>query len=335
MQLPIDDFLKLRAQLPLVDVRSEGEFQQGHIPGALNIPILNNEERIEVGTIYKQKGKQDAIRAGFRLVGPRLSGIVADAERIGTEFLVHCWRGGARSGNFCQFMSMAQIQTHQLKGGYKTYRAKAIESFQIPLKLNVLSGSTGSGKSSILHALKLAGEQVLDLERLASHKGSVFGGLMMPPQPSTEQFQNDLFEEILSFNLTERIWVEDESLAIGNIFLPEELWQQMRSSPIVVVDVIKDVRIERLVREYGHADASQFLEAMAKLTKRLGGQHFIAARQKLAQGDMASVIDILLTYYDKAYLQGLEKKQPFIKQRIAWDGSDPGAIVPILTSLQF
>jgi tRNA 2-selenouridine synthase len=264
-----------------------------------------------------------------------LPGIVADAEQIGGEFLVHCWRGGARSGNFCQFMSMAQIQTYQLKGGYKSYRAKAIESFQIPLKLNVVSGSTGSGKSSILQALRRAGEQVLDLEQLASHKGSVFGGLLMPPQPTTEQFQNELFEEISSFNLTKRIWVEDESIAIGNIFLPEELWQRMRLSPIAVVDVSKDIRIQRLVSEYGHADTHEFLRAMAKLTKRLGGQHFIAARQKLEQGDMAAVIEILLTYYDKAYLQGLEKKQSFVKHRIPWDGSDPGAIVPILTSLPF
>jgi tRNA 2-selenouridine synthase len=335
MQLSIDDFLKLRAHLPIVDVRSEGEYHEGHIPAAINIPILNNDERVEVGTTYKQKGQQEAIRTGFRLVGPRLSNIIGDAEQVGSELLVHCWRGGARSGNFCQFMSMAQIKTHQLRGGYKAYRAKAMDSFRTPLKLIVVGGCTGSGKSYILQALKSKGEQVLNLELLASHKGSVFGGLMMTPQPTTEQFQNHLFEEILSFDLTRRIWVEDESIAIGNIFLPEGLWQQMHASPMVVIDVDKATRINRLVSEYGHADTTQFLEAMAKLTKRLGGQHFNAAKQKLEQGDMASVIEILLTYYDKAYLNGLEKKQSRLKHTIFWDGTDAHTPTSTLISLTF
>ena len=220
MQLSIDDFLKLRAQLPIVDVRSEGEYQQGHIPAALNIPILNNTERIAVGTDYKQKGQQEAIRTGFRLVGPRLLDIVTETEKAGKEILVHCWRGGMRSSNFCQFASMARVKTHQLAGGYKAYRTKALESYKLPMQLTVISGNTGSGKSEILRTLKKHGEQIIDLEHLASHKGSAFGGLMLPPQPTTEQFQNDLFEEIYKLDLSKRIWIEDESIAVGKILLP-------------------------------------------------------------------------------------------------------------------
>src|SRR6478609_9051376 len=174
MLLPIEDFLTLRQSHPIVDVRSQGEFGEGHIRHAINIPILNNEERIAVGTDYKQKGQLEAIKTGFRLVGPRLPEMINDALLVsnGKEILVNCWRGGMRSSNFCQFVGMAGIKSHQLKGGYKAYRTLALEAFRKPFKIIVLTGYTGSGKSEILRALKAHGEQVLDLEALASHKGS-------------------------------------------------------------------------------------------------------------------------------------------------------------------
>jgi tRNA 2-selenouridine synthase len=330
MQLSIDDFLKLRAQLPIIDVRSEGEYQQGHIPAALNIPILNNTERIAVGTDYKQKGQQEAIKTGFRLVGPRLIDIVSETEKIGKEILVHCWRGGMRSSNFCQFVGMARVKSHQLAGGYKAYRAKALESYKLPMQLTIISGCTGSGKSEILRALKNQGEQIIDLEQLASHKGSAFGGLMLPPQPTTEQFQNDLFEEIHKLDLSRRVWIEDESIAVGKIFLPEGLWRQMNSGPVIEIEVDKAVRIERLVQEYGAADKDMFLQAMIQITKKLGGQHFNAAREKLLQDDMAAVIAILLTYYDKAYTNGLIRKKQRVKTSVPWNGNDADAFAATL-----
>jgi tRNA 2-selenouridine synthase len=321
--LTIDDFLKFRHEFPVADVRSEGEFAQGHIHGAVNIPILNNSERIAVGTDYKQKGQLEAIKTGFRLVGPRILEIVNDAEQLadGKELVVHCWRGGMRSSNFCQFVGMARIKTHQVSGGYKAYRAAAIKSFGLPFNFNIISGFTGSGKTEILRALSRKGEQVLDLEHLARHKGSAFGGLMMEPQPTTEQFQNDLFEAIQNLDLGKRIWVEDESITIGKIVLPELFWKRMGESPVVEIQVSKEVRVERLVGEYGHADREAFLKAMSQIVKRLGGQHYLAAKQKLQEGDMASTIDILLTYYDKAYQMGISKKEN-IKLKTAWNGKN-------------
>lgn len=316
----IKAFLSLRNQLPVIDVRSEGEYQSGHMPVASNIPLLNNAERVAVGTDYKQRGQLEAIKTGFRLVGPRLAGMIEETEKIGKELLVYCWRGGMRSSNFCQFVGMAGIKAQPLRGGYKAYRQLALESFKRPLPLLVIGGNTGSGKSEILRALAAHGEQVIDLENLANHKGSAFGGLMMPPQPTTEQFQNDLFEELLKLDPNRRVWIEDESLAVGKIFLPSELWSQMAASPVVEIDVQKEVRIGRLVNEYGSSDKGEFLEAMTRVNRKLGGQHFNRAKELLLQNDMASTIDILLVYYDKAYNKALEKKKGRIKLQMPWDG---------------
>jgi len=198
-----------------------------------------------------------------------------------------------------------------------------MEAFKKPLPIILITGCTGSGKSEILRALKEQGEQILDLEKLAHHKGSAFGGLLMPPQPTTEQFQNELFEEILSLDLNRRIWVEDESIAIGKIFLPTDFWMMMSRSPLVQMDVAKDIRIQRLVNEYGAADRNEFLQIMGKVVTKLGGQHFNAAKEKLSQGDMASTIEILLTYYDKAYLNSIEKRKSRILHSLPWSGENP------------
>jgi tRNA 2-selenouridine synthase len=318
--IDIKEFLLLRNQLPVVDVRSEAEYNGGHVRSAMNIPLLNNSERVAVGTDFKHKGQQEAIKTGFRLVGPRLVNMLEEAEQVGKELLVYCWRGGMRSSNFCQFAEMARIKTHPLEGGYKSYRQLALAAFKKPFQLIVIGGCTGSGKSEILRALAKRGEQIIDLEKLANHKGSAFGGLMMPPQPTTEQFQNDLFEEVLTLDQDKRVWIEDESLAVGKIFLPDALWTQMNSSPLVEIEVQKGIRINRLVEEYGSADKGEFLQAMTKITKKLGGQHFNAAKEKLLQGDMGSTIDILLAYYDKAYDNGLKEKKHRIKLSTSWNG---------------
>jgi tRNA 2-selenouridine synthase len=333
VSISLNEFLVLRRSLPVADVRSPLEFETGHIPGVVNVPILNNEERVAVGTDYKTKGQAEAIKTGFRLVGPRLIDIIEQAQHIGNEMIVHCWRGGMRSRNFCQFVGMAGVKTHALEGGYKAYRTYAYEIFRRPLPLVLLGGCTGSGKSEILQGLKASGEQVIDLETLASHKGSVFGGLMMPPQPTTEQFENFLFEEMLKLDPSRLIWVEDESIAVGKVFLPQPFWQQLGRSPVVEIVLDKAARIERLVEEYGRADQESFLTAMDKITKKLGGQHYKAAREHWLAGDAHTTIDILLTYYDKAYRTGLERKQNRLLGSFSWDGRDASTVVQALTRM--
>lgn len=327
MPVSIDDFLKLRRELPVLDVRSEGEFDLGHVEGAANIPILNNNERRAVGTDYKQKGQREAIITGFRMVGPRLSDIIFDTEQYanGRELLVYCWRGGMRSRNFCEIVGMARVRTRALTGGYKAFRQKALETFSQPLQLVVIGGTTGSGKSEVLRALKSHGEQVIDLELLAHHKGSAFGALMMPPQPTTEQFHNNLFDVMATLDPSRRIWIEDESITIGRVVLPPALWTTMSRSPVVELQVEKDVRVQRLANEYGPADKQEFLQAMAKITKRLGGQHFNAAAERWLAGDVHATVEILLTYYDKAYTEGLTRKKDRIVHRVTWNGKNSDA----------
>lgn len=329
MTISIGDFLELRKGRIIVDVRSEGEYELGHIPGAVNIPLLNNSERVIVGTAYKHQGQKQAIKEGFRLVGPRLSDIINRAESIaaGKELMVHCWRGGMRSHNFCQFLAMAGVRTQMLEGGYKAYRQRAQEAFALSFPFIIISGYTGSGKSEILRELKRQGEQVIDLEDMACHKGSVFGGIAMPEQPSNEQFQNLLFEEILKLDVTRRIWIEDESISIGKIFLPAAFWAAMNKGRLFHIAVDKDVRVKRLVAEYGKADEQQFLNAMTQIVKRLGGQHFKAAKEKLLQGDMAATIDILLTYYDKAYQMTVEKRKSIPFASVVWEGKGLESLV--------
>lgn len=332
MIISIEDFFERRDSLPIVDVRSEGEFESGHVPGAVNIPLLNNAERIVVGTTYKQQGQKAAIREGFRLVGPRLQDIIRQAEEVGSELIVHCWRGGMRSANFCDFVRMIGIRTHAVQGGYKAYRKAVLDSFTLPFQFRIISGFTGSGKSELLRALKGIGQQVIDLEALAHHKGSVFGALNMPPQPTTEQFQNDLFEQIRALDIGRPIWIEDESIAIGKIFLPSPFWKTMNDCPIIRINVPLEERLSRLVQEYGQVPSEVFIACMRGILKRLGGQNFKAASEKLHAGDAAGAIEIVLTYYDKAYGTALERKAARVVRELSWDGKDVSSFAQILSN---
>ncbi|MBX7126720.1 MAG: tRNA 2-selenouridine(34) synthase MnmH [Cyclobacteriaceae bacterium] len=322
--ISIGEFFNIRNQLPVVDVRAESEYAQGHIPGARNIPLLNDAERKEVGTLYKQKGQAEAIRAGFRLVGPRLLDMVdlGKAAALHNELVVHCWRGGMRSANFSQFVGMAGVNTWVLQGGYKAYRQEAVTLYGRPLPIRLIGGQTGTGKSEVLRALQAQGEQILDLEMLASHKGSTFGGLTLPPQPTNESFQNLLFEELRKLDPARTVWVEDESMSIGHVFIPEQFFRQMSLSPIIELKLDRAERIRRLVNEYGVSDPAAFVKAMEKIVKRLGGQNFNAAMDHVLAGNWPAAIDILLHYYDKAYQMSFVRHQNFKLGEVEWTGQD-------------
>ncbi len=311
--MTVDTFLSLAQTRPVIDVRSPGEFAHAHIPGAVNIPLFDNDERAQVGTKYKQVGRDAAVLLGLELVGPKLAGFVRQARKLTKggkpDVLVHCWRGGMRSGSFAWLLNTAGITATTLEGGYKAYRHVVLNLFTEPYKLMVLGGKTGSGKTDILKELARQGEQVIDLEAMAHHKGSSYGAIGQLPQPSSEQLENRLFTALRALNPAKRIWLEDESRSIGTCFVPRALWEQMQAAPVAFVDVPKPVRIQRLVAEYAGINHDLLVEATERIRKRLGGQATKDALAALTQHDYATVADLTLAYYDKAYMHGVLQRQ--------------------------
>lgn len=309
-KLSAEAFLERGQQLPIIDVRSPAEYTSGHIPGAHNIPLFDNQERAQVGTTYKQIGKQQALLEGLELVGPKMRTFVEQAYQIAKnkKVLVHCWRGGMRSESFAWLLQTSGLETATLQGGYKAYRSHALESLKTPISLFIVGGETGSGKTDILKALADAGEQIIDLEALAHHKGSAFGGIGQTEQPSTEQFHNHLFEAWRRLDLSKRIWLEDESFSIGGVQLPYELWEQMKAAPMVQVNLPKIERIKRLVREYGQQDKQALHASIQRIEKRLGGLRTQQALEDLADNKLDAVADNLLTYYDRSYGRNMDRR---------------------------
>ena len=308
---PVEEFLDKAQTLPIIDVRSPGEYQHAHIPGAVSIPLFDNDERAQVGTKYKNAGKDSAVLLGLSLVGPKLADFVKQSKKLnpqGKEVLVHCWRGGMRSSSFAWLLDTAGLTASTLVGGYKAYRNTVLSAFLEPKKLLILGGKTGSGKTDILKELARQGEQIIDLEGLANHKGSTYGAIGQAPQPATEQFENLIHQQWRQLDCTKRIWLEDESRSIGSCFIPMPLWHQMRAAPVAFIDVTKSCRVARLVHEYAGIDHQLLVDATERIQKRLGGKVTKEALDALTRNDYATVADLTLDYYDKAYLHGLSQR---------------------------
>jgi tRNA 2-selenouridine synthase len=309
--IEIEEFLSLRQSVPIVDVRSPAEYEHGCIPEAHNIPVFSNEERAEIGTLYKQKGSEKAIERGLEVVEPKLLKMAQNALETAKnkELLVHCWRGGMRSASMADLFETAGIKTKVLKGGYKAYRQYVRDTFKNPLNLKIIGGETGSGKTEILGELKKLGEQIIDLEAIAHHRGSSYGSIGMEKQPTVEQFENALFDAFQRLDLSKRIWVEDESRAIGRVFIPEGLWLQMTQAPVYRVEIPFDIRVQRLIKDYASAPKELLLAATERIKKRLGGLDYKNAVEAFEKGDLATATAIALRYYDKAYNYPHEQRE--------------------------
>ena len=325
MKLEASEFIN--GNSPIIDVRSPAEYEKGHIPGALNIPLLSNDEREIVGTLYKQKGREKAILKALELTGPKMADYVVKANEIlknidAKKIRIYCWRGGMRSGSMAWLFNLTGIETDILIKGYKAYRNYISEKISGTKKPIVLGGYTGSGKTEILQYLS-KDNQVIDLEKYAHHKGSAFGFIGEEEQPTTEQFENNIGLEWLNFNLNETLWIEDESRTIGKVYLPDNLYSTIRNSDLIFIDVPKELRIENLVRIYTGYDKSHLKIALDRIVKRLGGQNYKAAIEALVADDYYTVADISLTYYDKAYLYGMSKRDQSKVHKLALDSNNP------------
>ncbi len=299
-------------QLPIIDVRSPGEFNHGHIPEAINIPLFSNDERAHVGTVYKQNSKEAAIEIGFKYVKPKLKSFISDALKVAPsrKIIVHCWRGGMRSQSFAKHLSEnGFLDVKVITGGYKAYRNLVLSNLGKPILLKVLGGYTGSGKTQILKELKKRGHQVIDLEGLANHKGSAFGGIGQEEQPTVEQFENNLHAVWQKLDLNKLVWVEDESHNIGRVKIPMQFFNQIRNAKLYFIDIPKNERAKFLVTEYANRNTEQLKKSILRISKRLGGLNTKRAIQLLDEENFYEVALISLHYYDKFYLKGMKKRK--------------------------
>ena len=298
--------------IPVIDVRSPGEFVKGHIPDAKNIDLFTDEERAIVGTAYKKVSKERAIEIGYEFVNPKLNDFITKSIAIAPEkeAVVHCWRGGMRSNAFADHLIENGFKkVYVVEKGYKAFRNYVLQYFEQPFNLKVLGGYTGSGKTEILHSLEKKGQQVVDLEGLANHRGSAFGGIDLPPQPTTEQFENNLFLKLRSLNPNTPIWVEDESSLIGQVLIPNAFYLKMRDMPVYFLDVPLHARIAHLVDTYASLSQDKLADSINRITKRLGNDNAKFALEELEKKNYYKVVEITLLYYDKYYLKGLQKRE--------------------------
>lgn len=314
-RLSIQDFIQQADGLPVFDVRSPGEFNHAHIPGAYSLPLFTDEERAHVGTIYKQQGKQKAIKTGLTYFGPMMKAHIDAVEQhlnsinyTGNKILVHCWRGGMRSGGMAWLLELYGYDVAVLAGGYKAYRNWVLDTFNHTRPFRVLGGFTGSAKTETLQALRKMDQPVIDLEALAHHKGSAFGGIGQLPQPSQEQFENLLAQELNRFDSITPIWIEDESQRIGKLNIPHTLWNNLRQQPVAFMNIPFLKRLAFIVAQYGQLDIQSLKEAVERIQKRFGPNETKITLQLLESGDISSAFEILLRYYDKNYLASMRKR---------------------------
>lgn len=324
-QINIEEFLSLSRDIPVIDVRSPGEYERGHIPGAINIALFDNDERAVIGTLFKRSGQEAAILRGLDIAGKKMRFLAETGLGVSKDkkLILHCWRGGMRSASMSWLFETLGIQCYVLKGGYKTYRRYLRAYFSRSFNLVVIGGMTGSGKSAILDELSGQSFQVLKLEQIAHHKGSAFGRLGEEPQNTNEQFENNIFLELQSLDIEKPIFLEDESRNIGQNIIPPELFERMSISPLVVIEMNIAIRIGRLVEDYGNFPAEELKNCITKISKKLGGQNTQSALASIDEGRPEIAAEISLKYYDKTYTYGLSQKRNREIFKIMIDNADP------------
>jgi tRNA 2-selenouridine synthase len=300
----------------IIDVRSEGEFAEDHIPGAINCPVLHDAERAEVGTMDRQQSGFEARRRGAALVSRNIAFHLEHAfhdKPRDWRPLVYCWRGGNRSGAMAHILERVGWRAEQLEGGYRAYRRAIVAALEeLPQRLSwiVICGPTGSGKSRLLQQLALAGAQTLDLEALASHRGSVLGGLPAQPQPGQKLFESKLWDILRRADPGRPVYVESESRKVGELRVPDALLAHMRAAPCVRLEAAMDVRIGLLRDEYAHfEDDVSLLASMLDRLVELHGRNRIAHWQQLAERGAWDLLveELLRDHYDPAYRRSLAR----------------------------
>jgi tRNA 2-selenouridine synthase len=314
--LPIEDVLaRLDDFDTIIDARSPSEYALDHLPNAINCPVLDDEQRITVGTMYKQVGAFEAKKVGAALVskniGYHIETLWLDKPRDWKP-LIYCWRGGNRSGSMATVLAKIGWPVVQLDGGYKAFRAAINAQLeQTPeLDFRVICGTTGSGKTRLLDTLEAIGAQVLDLEQLAAHRGSVLGNIPCQPQPSQKAFETSIWDRLRRFDPSLPVFVESESRKVGSLRVPGALMERMRASPCIAMQVSREDRVKLLIEDYQHfACNAPALNAQLEFLVQLHGRERIERWQSMATaGDMPALVDeLLVDHYDPAYLKSIHR----------------------------
>jgi tRNA 2-selenouridine synthase len=304
----------LRAFDAVLDARSPAEFAEDHLPGAINVPVLDDSERALVGTIYKQESAFEAKRIGAPLVARNIARhievLFAQKPRTWRP-LVYCWRGGGRSGSLAHVLRQVGWDAQKLEGGYKAFRRQVVADLEtLPgrFTFHVICGATGSGKSRLLEALGVEGAQVLDLEVLAAHRGSVLGELPDAPQPTQKWFETAIWSALSSFDAARPVFVESESKKVGNLRVPEALIERMRGSRCFRLEASEEARVALLMEEYAHfvANPEALREKLECLTPLHGAERIGAWTAQLRAGEWHPLVrDLLHDHYDPAYRRSL------------------------------
>lgn len=328
-KINIEKFLEMAALLPVIDVRSPGEYAQAHIPDAFNLPLFADEERKIVGTAYKQQSREAAIKIGLDFFGVKMRAMVEQVERLIVDrgslaekhVLIHCWRGGMRSAAVAWLLDLYGYKIYTLAGGYKKYRQWVLAQFEKGYSFNIIGGYTGSGKTLLIRQLINEQKNVIDLEAIANHKGSAFGAVGQ--QPRQEMFENILALE-LAAKADDTIWLEDESQRIGNLQVPMPLWFTMRRSPVFFIDIPFEERLTFITEEYSKMEKEKLVAAIMRIQKRLGGLDTKNAISYLLEDNYSNCFAILLKYYDKWYSKALDNREnlPAVLNKIQCSGVD-------------
>lgn len=336
-----DEFIIQMKTGILIDVRSPKEFKQGHIPGAINMPLLEDDERSEVGTLYTKQSAETAILRGLELVGPKLASFYKKIQELQLHHKekrligVYCWRGGMRSNNMAALIRMWGYEVLVLEGGYKAYRKSMVDLLALHRwNFRLLGGFTGCGKTDVLRVLVDMNEQVIDLEALANHKGSAFGHLGMAEQPSSEMFENNIHAILRTMDPEKPIWIEAESCRIGHVQIPDLFFNQMKKAPLYFYEIPYGKRIDRLCREYGSFAQPALIDAFYKIMRRLGGDRTQEAIRAIESGQLKEAVSIALAYYDKSYEKSLNDQGNPAVYTISMDDDDPKRGAKRLVSFQ-
>ena len=308
--LPIFNFLKQSVGHVIIDVRAPIEFKKGHIANAINVPLFEDIERAEIGTLYKQQGKDIAVTRGLEIVSPKLVPFVNQVKKLSTskKIFVYCFRGGMRSNSFAWLMNTSGLDATILEGGYKNYRNHVLNYFEREKKIVVLGGMTGSGKTDLLKNIKHDNFQIIDLEALANHKGSAFGSINEEKQNPQQVFENNLFYALNLLDEDKHILVEDESQSIGFNKIPRGFWLQMKKAPIIKLEVPFELRVQKLVQDYTTTNIEALKICIKKIEQNLGTQNANLCLNYLDENNLTEVARLTLKYYDKAYSFTYNKK---------------------------